>query len=87
MISAAASYSGWWVGLVVGFLVVAVVVVIVGVVITLTSRIADGARVATSALPVVRDRTETLRDVGLINESAISILRSARAARKALTGS
>ncbi len=83
----AASYAGWWVGLVLGFLVVAVVVVIVGVVLTLASRIADEARVATAALPVVRDQTQTLQDVGQINDSAISILRSARAARKALTGS
>ena len=82
-----AQNTGWWVGLGLGFVVVAVVVVIVSTILTLAARIADSARAATAALPVVRDQTDALRDVGSINESAISILRSARAARKALTGS
>ncbi|MGI8623690.1 MAG: hypothetical protein ACR2NB_09450 [Solirubrobacteraceae bacterium] len=83
----AAQYTGWWVRLVVGFVAVAVVVVIVAVVLTLAVRIADSARAAAAALPAVRDQTAALQDVGHINESAISILRSARAARKALSGS
>ena len=83
----AAQYTGWWVGLGLGFIVVAVVVFIVAILLTLAARIAHNARAATVALPVVRDQTEALKDVGKINESAISILRSARAARKALTGS
>lgn len=83
----AGPYTGWWVGLVLGFIVVAVVVVIVAILLTLAGRIADNARAASDRLPVVRDQTDALQHVGHINESAISVLRSARAARKALTGS
>ena len=80
-------YTDWWVGLVLGFLGVVVVVVIVAILLALAARIADDAHEATEALPLIRDQTDALQDVGLINESAISILRSTRAARKALTGS
>lgn len=83
----AESYTDWWVGLSLGFIVVVIVVVIVAIVLTRAARIAAGARAATDALPVVRAQTDALQDVGRINESAISILRSVRAARKALTGS
>lgn len=87
MMMLAESYTDWWVGLVLGFIVVAIVVLIVAIVLTRAARIAASARAATDALPVVRDQTDALQNVGRINESAISILRSARAARKALTGS
>jgi len=87
MMVLAEGYTGWWVGLALGFIVVVVVVVIVAILLMLAARIADNANEATDALPVVRDQTDALQEVGLINESAISILRSARAARKALTGS
>jgi len=83
----AAQDTGWWVGLIAGFAVVAVVVVIAAILLTLAARIADNARQASAALPVVRDQTTALQDVPHINESAISVLRFARAARKALTGS
>jgi hypothetical protein len=83
----AGPYTGWYVGLVLGFIVVAVVVVIVAILLTLAGRIADNAQGASDRLPLVRDQTDVLQNVGHINESAISILRSARAARKALTGS
>lgn len=83
----AAENTGWWVGLVLGFSAVVLVVVIVGAVLALASRIADDAQAAEAALPLVRDQTDALHDVDQINASAISILRSARAARKALTGS
>jgi len=80
-------YTGWWVGLSLGFLAVVILVVVVAVILTLAARIADNAQAATTALPLVRDQTDALQDVGRVNESAISILRSTRAARKALTGS
>jgi hypothetical protein len=82
----AAAYTDWWVGLTLGFAVVAVVVVIVAVVLTLAARIADQANAAATVLPVVKDQTNALSGVGNINGSAIAILRAARAARKALTG-
>jgi uncharacterized membrane protein len=78
---------GWWIGLVGVFLVVVVVVMVVAALLMLAARIADAAQTAAEALPLVRDQTDALRDVDAINTSAISILRSARAARKALTGS
>ena len=83
----AAQSTGWWVGLVLGFVVVTVVVVLVAMLLTLAGRIADNAREASAELPAVRDRTVALREVPHINESAVSVLRAARAARKALTGS
>lgn len=83
----AAQSTGWWVGLVLGFAVVAVVVVLVAMLLMLVGRIADNAREASVELPAVRDQTDALRQVPHINESAVSVLRSARAARKALTGS
>ncbi len=82
-----AEYTGWWVGLSLGFVAVVILVVVVAVILTLAARIADNAQAATTALPLVRDQTDALQDVGRVNESAISILRSTRAARKALTGS
>lgn len=84
---AAPTPGGWWVGLILGFVVVAVVVVIVAILLTLASRISDDAQDAAAALPAVREQTDVLRDVHYINDSAIAILRAARAARKALTGS
>ncbi|MBA3327600.1 MAG: hypothetical protein H0T43_04785 [Solirubrobacterales bacterium] len=78
--------TGWWVGLSVGFAVVAAVVGMVVVIIALAARIADQAQVAAGTLPAVREQTDALRQVGEINDSAVSILRSTRAARKALTG-
>ncbi len=84
---AAAQYTDWWLGLVLGFVVVVIVVVIVAILLNLAARIASDAQAASDALPLVRDRTDALQEVGQINESAIAILRSTRAARKALTGS
>jgi hypothetical protein len=68
---AAAQYTDWWIGLTLGFLVVAVVVVIVTILLRLAARIAENAQAATAALPVVRDQTDALQDVGHINASAI----------------
>lgn len=82
-----AEYTGWWVGLSLSFLAVVILVVVVAIILTLAARIADNAQAGSAALVVVRDQTDALQDVGRINESAISILRSTRAARKALTGS
>lgn len=78
--------GGWWFGLIAGFVVVAIVVVIVAILLTLAARVADDAQSAADTLPVVREQTDVLRDVHYINDSAIAILRAARAARKALTG-
>ena len=83
----AGQYTDWWVGITLGSVAVAVVVVIVAVMLTLAARIADDARAGAEVLPVVRDNTDALRAAGRIHESAISILRSVRATRKALTGS
>ena len=83
----AGQYTGWWVGITLGSVAVAVVVVIVAVLLTQAARIADGARAGAEVLPAVRDHTDALRATERINESAISILRSVRATRKALTGS
>ncbi|MGI8593024.1 MAG: hypothetical protein ACR2ML_01400 [Solirubrobacteraceae bacterium] len=82
----AESYTGWWVGLTLGFLVVVVVVLLVSVLLTAASRIADQAGVAGDALESVREQTDALGSVGTVNQSAVAILEAARAARGALTG-
>lgn len=83
----AGQYTDWWVGITLGSVAVAVVVVIVAILLTLVARMANGARAAADALPAVRDHTDALARAESINGSAISILRSVRGTRKALTGS
>lgn len=82
----AESYTGWWVGLTLGFLVVVVVVLLVSVLLTAASRIADQAGLAGDALESVREQTDALGSVGAVNQSAVAILEAARTARGALTG-
>lgn len=82
----AESYTGWWVGLTLGFLVVVVVVLVVAAILTFASRVARQAETASFALAEVGELTAPLGDVADINRSAIAILEAAKTARGALTG-
>lgn len=82
----AESYTGWWVGLSLGFLVVVVVVLVVAAILTFASRVARQAENATFALAEVGELTAPLEEVADINGSAIAILEAAKTARGALTG-
>ncbi len=77
---------GWWVGLIIGFVIVAIVVVVVSAILTLASRISRQAQEAIAALDASRVSTLPLWDVQKIQGSSRGILDAARAARAALGG-
>jgi hypothetical protein len=78
--------TGWWVGLVLGIVVIAVAALIVISIVMLARRIAGQARSAVEGVEVVRAQTDELAGVGQINDSGVRILRSARALRKVAVG-
>lgn len=83
----AATYSDWYIGFSLAFVVVVVVVVIVATILTLAARIADQARAAGAGVDVVRAQTTSLdKGVELVNDSAVRILHMARALRKVVVG-
>ncbi len=82
-----ATYTDWYIGFSLAFIVIVVVVIIVGTILTFASRIADQARTAAGAVDVVRAQTTSLdTGVGQVNDSAIRILHMARAIRKIAVG-
>jgi hypothetical protein len=78
--------TGWWVGLVLGIVVIAVAAVIVIAIVTLARRIAGPARGAVEGVEVVRAQTDELAGIARINDSGVRILHSARALRKVAVG-
>ena len=84
MVLAAESYSDWYLGLVIGFVVVVVVVVLVAVILTTAARIGEQARQATDGLDEVRSSTAILWQVRKTNAAAPAILEATRAAREAV---
>jgi hypothetical protein len=78
--------TGWWVGLVLGIVVIAVAAAIVITIVMLARRIAAQARGAVDGVEVVRAQTDELAGVARINDSGIRILHSARALRKVAVG-
>ncbi len=81
-----ADLSGFWIGLIIGFIVVVVVVVVVGALLALASRIGGRARESVQALEVARSNTQTIGELRRTNSTLQSILRGARSARQALGG-
>ena len=77
-----AASTGWWLGLVLGIVVIAVAAVIVIAIVSLARRIAGQARTAVQGVEVVRDQTTELDGVARVNDSGVRILHSARALRK-----
>ena len=78
--------SGWYVGLVLGIVVIAVAAAIVITIVVLAQRIAKQARTAVEGVGVVRAQTDELAGVARINDSGVRILHSARALRKVAVG-
>lgn len=81
-----AAGAGWWVGLVLGIVVIAVAAVIVIAIVMLARRIAGQARGAVDGVEVVRAQTDELDGIAQINDSGVRILHSARALRKVAVG-
>lgn len=77
-------YTGWYVGLAVGFTVVVVVVIIVAIILLQAARIGRQAREGIQLMDETREATLTVWGLQEINSSASSIWRSAESARKIL---
>lgn len=78
--------TGWWTGLIIGLVILVVVVIVVGTLLVLASRINGQARLAARELEATRSTTQPLGELARTNSTLQSILRGARAARKALGG-
>jgi hypothetical protein len=78
--------TGWWIGLVLGIVVIAVAAVIVITIVLLARRIAGQARAAVEGVEVVRAQTDELDGIDRINDSGVRVLHSARALRKVAVG-
>jgi len=85
-VSRGADYTGWYVGLAIGFTIVAVVVVLVAMILTLASRIGSQARTGIERMDVARETTLPIWEIQKINSSTTSIWRAAESARKLLGG-
>jgi len=89
MILAAANneaYTGWYVGLGIGFLIVVVVVILVGMILSQAARIGHQALDGIELMDEARDASLPVWDLQLVNVSITSIWRSAENARQLLTG-
>ena len=78
--------TGWWIGLVLGIVVIAVAAAILITIVLLARRIARQARGAVEGVEVLRAQTDELAGIDRINDSGVRILHSARALRKAAVG-
>jgi hypothetical protein len=78
--------TGWWIGLVLGIVVIAVAAAIVITIVVLARKIAGQARDAVDGVEVVRAQTDELAGIARINDSGVRILHSARALRKVAVG-
>lgn len=85
-VNAAEQYTGWYVGLGIGFLIVVVVVILVGMILSQASRIGHQALDGIELMDEARDASLPVWDLQLINVSATSIWKTAENARKTLTG-
>lgn len=77
----------WYVGFIIGFVVIVAVVVLVAAILMLASRIARQAMQGTEALEEAQDTTMPLWDLGKIHTSLQGILTAAQSTRRALGGS
>jgi hypothetical protein len=84
--SVIAASTGWYIGLVLGIVVVAVAAAILITIVSLANRIATQARTAVQGVDKVREQTTELAGIGRINDSGVRILHSARALRKVAVG-
>ena len=80
------AYTGWYIGLGIGFLIVTVVVILVGMILSQASRIGHQALDGIELMDEARDASLPVWDLQQINVSATGIWRSAEKARQLLTG-
>jgi hypothetical protein len=78
--------TGWYVGLVLGIVVIAVAAAIVITIVGLAQRISKQAATAVEGVDLVRTQTDSLAGISRINDSGVRILHSARALRKVAVG-
>jgi hypothetical protein len=78
--------AGWYVGIVLGVVVILVAAAIVITIVALAQRIAKQANGAVQGVEVLRTQTDALGGVGRINDSGVRILHAARALRKVAVG-
>jgi hypothetical protein len=81
-----AASTGWYVGFVLGIVVIAVAAAIVITIVALARQIATQARAAVEGVTVVKQQTDGLAGIARINDSGVRILHSARALRKVAVG-
>lgn len=85
MLAIASSKTGFYVGLSIGFGVVVVVVVVVAAILIIASRIAGQAGAAADVVGAIRQNTDALQGIRVINEDASAILSAMESARGVLT--
>lgn len=79
-------YTGWYVGLAIGFVVVVVVVILVAAILALAARIGRQARTGIEQMDEARTATLPVWEIQKINTSTTAIWRAAEAARRLLGG-
>ncbi len=85
--SIAATYTDWYIGMALSFVVIVVVVVVVATILTIAARISDQAAQAAGGVDTVRAQTTSLdKGVDMVNDSAVRILQMARTLRKVAVG-
>ncbi len=80
------TYTGWYIGIGIGFLIVTVVVILVGMILSQAARIGHQALDGIELMDEARDASLPVWDLQLINVSVTTIWRSAEKARTFLTG-
>jgi len=80
------TFTDWYIGLSLSFLVVAIAATIVAIILGLASAIAAQAQTAEGGVDLIREQTTTLPGIARINDSGVRILHSARALRKVAVG-
>ena len=79
------SYTGWYVGLGIGFLIVVVVVILVATILSQASRIGHQALDGIAEMDQAREGSLSIWDLQEINQSASGLWRAAEAARQIMT--
>ncbi len=78
------SYTGWWTGLIIGFVVVWVVVILVGTILMYASRIADQAKEGIARMDEARATTLPIWELQDLNVSATGIWKAVESTRPVL---
>lgn len=78
------SYTGWWTGLIIGFVVVWVVVILVGTILMYASRIADQAKEGIARMDEARATTLPIWELQDLNVAATGIWKAVESTRPVL---